>query len=252
MDLSAHPVLANFAGAVSFTEFIDRQSAWLQARGWHPGQALAVSASCRDELVACVRVGVRDRWNNAFDLSTLGGLPLAGRTGTRAIRDHAPEDAGTLQIVLFGMSHIGVLADGTPGYYVRHGNTRATTACGSLAAASAWAADAADDPLGQEAGIDPMDPEQSLVRARLHAADPDFHRLPPDEMAIWVAGIIADDLWLHAAQNTDPARVDVALVSGVLVHAPGGDWALPLAVRTRQSGLVEESAGAFDAQRGSP
>lgn len=245
MEAAAHPVLANFPGAVSFTEFIDRQSAWLEAHGWHRGQALAVSASCRDELVACVRVGVRDRWDNAFDLSTLGGLPLAGRTGTRAIRDHAPEDGGTLQIVLFGMSHIGVLADGTPGFYVRHGHTRATTACGSLAAAAAWAADAAADPLGQEFGIDPADPEQSLVRARLHAEDPHFYRLPADAMAVWVAGIIAADLWLHAAENTDPARVDVALVSGVLVHSPGGDWAVPGPVRTRQGGSVEQSGGAF-------
>lgn len=221
-------------------EFLELASSWLEGQGFHRGEALAVTASCRDEIVADLRAGVRAHWDNAFDFSSLSALPLAGATGMRAVLDHVPEVARRPQVVVFAMPHVGLLEDGSYGQVMRHGRTGPTSACGSLIAAASWASDAADDPLASESPIDPLDAEQSLVRQRLLRADAHFFRLDPLALATWVAGLILDDVWALVEAMSTPEAVDVAVVTGVLINGSQSDSVLPAAVRIRRAGLVAD------------
>ncbi len=219
-------------------DYLAERTGWLDGRGFHPGEALAVTASCRDELVAELRAGVRQWWDNAFDFSSLSGLPLAGVTGMRAVLDHTPEEVRRRQVVVFAMPHVGRLADGTYGQVMRRGRSHATTACGSLVAAAAWAEDAAGDPMAAEVQIDPLDPEQSLVRARLLRGDPQFFRRPPLALAQWVVELMRADLWQLVESFGRAEEVDVAVVLGVLVNGVDGDTVIPAGCRVRRRGVV--------------
>ena len=236
-----------YPDAIGLAEFLDLQSRWLSARGFDPDASLAVTAACRDEMVADLRAGVRRRWHNAFDFSSLSGLPLSGLTGMRAVLDHAPQSGPRLEVVIFALPHIGILADGTPGYSLRRGRRDPTSACGSLNAAATWAQDVRDNPLAGEAPFDEMDPEQSLVRMHLLRHVPELADLDPVAVVGRVAQLMVDDLWSLVQDVTDPARVDVALVSGILVHGGDGDDSVdPSVVRIRTGGTVRESRGAFE------
>lgn len=218
------------------TEFVAGRTQWLVSQGFEPHTSLAVMAACRDELAAGLRAEVRRQWDYAFDFASLSGLPLAGVTGARAVRDHAPEQAGRVQIVIWALPHVGVLDDGTVGQVMRRGRHRPTTACGSLHAAAEWAADAQHDPLAAEQPIDPRDPEQSLVRQRLLTAIPDLASLSTHDVVEQVAELMLADLWDLIETLTNPDGVDAAIVSGVLVHGSAGDFVAPRLVRLRRTG----------------
>jgi hypothetical protein len=238
----AHTGVGDNASSRPLGEYLAEQTRWLDAEGFHPGEALAVTSSCRDELVADLRAGVRRGWDNAFDFSSLSGLPLAGVTGMRAVLDHTPEEVRRRQVVIFAMPHVGVLPDGTYGQVMRRGRSRATTACGSLVAAAIWAEDAADDPMAAELQIDPLDPEQSLVRARLLRSDPQFYRRPPLALARWVADLMLVDLWQLVESFGRVDDVDVAVVLAVLVNGADGDGVIPTCTRMRRNGVVVDVA----------
>lgn len=234
-----------FPGAVPLIDFVDGQTRWLANQGFLPETSLAVLASCRDELAAGLRAEVRRQWDFAFDFASLSGLPLAGATGARAVRDHAPERAGRVQIVIWALPHVGVLDDGTVGQVMRRGRHHPTTACGSLHAAATWAADSRGDPLAGEQPIDPRDPEQSLVRRRLLSAYPGFDTFSPKELVERVVDLMLADLWDLIDTLTNPHNVDAAIVSGVLVHGSAGDFVAPRLVRLRRIGkTIELSASA--------
>jgi len=57
----AHTGTGNDVSSTPLAEYLAERTRWLNAEGFHPGEALAVTASCRDELVADLRAGVR-RW----------------------------------------------------------------------------------------------------------------------------------------------------------------------------------------------
>ncbi len=237
-------VTSKFPHAVELHDFLDQQGEVLAAHGFRPGEALAVTAGCRDELAAEYRAEVRRRWNQAFDFSSLSGLPFAGVTGMRAVIDHVPHVAGHPEVVIFAMPHIGLLEDGTMGRTMRRGRSRPTTACGSLIAATQAARgqqpaaappECSDRPL-----IDPLDPEQSLVQFRLAAEFGDISTMTPVELVTGVARLMVEDLWQLISAVTIPSEDDVALVSGVLIHCPDGDYVQPHAGRLLTGGKLVE------------
>lgn len=241
-------VTRHYPDAVPLEVFLKEQSTWLRGHGFDPAAALAVTASCRDEVVAALRAGVRHLWDNAFDFSSLSGLPLAGITGAQAVLAHAPVAAARPEIVIFALPHIGVLADGTPGQCLRRGRPEPTTACGSLTAAVAWADTFRGDPDAAHQPVDMQDPEQSLVRTHLLRHVPQLADLDPVAVVAEVAALQREDLWRLVERTTEPEDADVALVSGILVHGPDDeDFVSPQPVRTRTRGVVTDSAGAYPA-----
>lgn len=240
-----------FPGAVEMTTYLTDQEEHLAAEGFRPGDALGVAACCRDEIVSEFRAEIRRRWNWAFDFSSLSGLPLAGVTGIRAVIDHAPHTAGNPRIVIFAMPHIGILEDGRLGRVHRRGRSRSTTACGSLIAACDWvrnnppagttgAAGVEGAVLDDRLRVDRNDPEQSLVRHILRHRLGAFDRLPPARLIDAVADIMVDEMWSLVDQVTVPTEDDVALISGILVHGPDGDYVQPRVVRVRTDGHTTE------------
>ncbi|MCB0914964.1 MAG: hypothetical protein H6525_07970 [Actinobacteria bacterium] len=237
-------VVAIFPQAVELHEFLDQTGDVLAARGFHPGEALAVTAGCRDEIAAEYRAEIRRRWDQSFDFASLSGLPFAGVTGMRAVFDHVPHVAGHPEVVIFAMPHIGVLADGTMGRAMRRGRSRPTTACGSLLTAIQAARgvqptpppECSDRPL-----IDPLDPEQSLVQFRLAAQFGDISTMSPVDLVRGVAELMVTELWQLLAAVTIPGEDDVALVGGILIHGPdGNDYVSPYARLIRSDGVLTD------------
>lgn len=230
-----------FPGAVPMGRFLAQQSAWLRSSGFAPDDSLAVSATCRDEILAPLRAQVRTHWHRAFDFSSLSGLPLAGLTGVRAALGHAPQTGSRTEIVVFALPHIGLLANGTLGQAMRRGRVDPTAACGSLIAAIEQTR---KDPIG---AIDPDDPEQSLVRARLISETPDLAGSDLVTVTRTVQALMVTDLWRLLERISDADQVDVALVSGVVVHGPEGlDFVEPGGCRLRLRGRTLDSRGCFD------
>ncbi|MDQ1246437.1 MAG: hypothetical protein QG597_805 [Actinomycetota bacterium] len=236
-------VSTHFPGAIGLTDFLDRKRIWLQGHGFRPGDALAVTACCRDEIVSEFRAEVRRQWNWAFDFSSLSALPLAGATGIRAAIDHAPRIMGHPEIVVFALPHVGILEDGTAGHVMRRGRSRPTTACGSLMAAQRWAAATAHDPTATDLVIDPTDAEQSLVRIHLRRQLGDFSTMSPIALTEHVRELMLRGLWRQFTELTDTLTVDVALISAVLVHGHDGDYVQPKVIRLRRAGAVSETSG---------
>lgn len=232
-----------FPGAIELHDFLDAAGVALQEHGFRPGEALAVTAGCRDEIAAEYRAEVRRRWDQAFDFSTLSGLPLAGITGMRSVIDHTPHTAGHPEVVIFAMPHIGVLDDGTLGRVNRRGRSRPTTACGSITTAVRWAravpvSDVTGDP--EHPVVDPLDAEQSLVQEQLYGRLGDFSKLSKRDLIRAVADLMAYDLWRLLDAVTVPTEDDVAVVTGILVHGPDGDYVQPVATRLRIDGAISD------------
>ncbi len=221
---------------VPMETFLTQETRRLRDRGFDPEQALAVTATCRDEILAPLRGRVRAHWHRAFDFSSLSGLPLAGVTGASAVLDHAPQTGARAEVVIFALPHIGVLADGTVGLAMRRGRATPTSACGSLVAAMQWAR--SPDAALQAAAIDPSDPEQSLVRQRLLRDVPDLADADLFEVTRRLRELMVQDVRTLVDRVSSPHAADVAIVSGVLVHGPDGlDHVEPAESWTRVAGV---------------
>ncbi|MFN8124887.1 MAG: hypothetical protein U0R64_00025 [Candidatus Nanopelagicales bacterium] len=209
---------------VPLADFLAERSRDLVEAGFDPEVCLAVTATCRDEIMAPLRAGVRAHWHRAFDFSSLTGLPLAGVTGAAAALSHAPPVADRVRLVVFAMPHVGVLPDGTPGRVWRRGQAEPTTACGALIAALEWAA--ATDRTREVPTIDPEDPEQSLVRNRLLQVEPYL-----GDTDLWRATELVRSVMSRDARalflRPGPHPIDLAVVSGIVVHTTDGDLVLP-------------------------
>ena len=102
----------------------------LAAYGFADRTSLPLVSVCRDELMFGFVDAVTAHWGHCFDLSSLAGLPLMGRTGLGAALGHAPDDDGRHRLVVFAFPHIG--ADGGMGAVRRPGVPGTTSACGAV------------------------------------------------------------------------------------------------------------------------
>ena len=180
--------------------------------GFHEHTSLPLVSVCRDELMFGFVDAVTAHWGHAFDLSSLAGLPLMGRTGLAAALGHAPDDDGRHRLVVVAFPHIG--ADGGVGAVHRPGVPGTTAACGAVAVARTALASGVSGVV-----LDPHDVEESLLVQRLRrvlgsAEVPD---LPTVTELVRRAAV--EELALLLGDLSTPALVvDWALVSGVVVH----------------------------------
>lgn len=207
-----------YADAVDVDAFLDLVEHELEPYGFGPATALPLLSVCRDELMADFRRDVRRRWGHFFDLASLGGLPLVGRTGVAAALGHAPLDGVRHRLLVLALPHIGLEA-GVVGSVVRPGVPGTTSACGAIVVAQQALSAGVSGVV-----LDRHDVEESLLVARLHetvgaGAVPDL--VATTEL---VRRAAVDELRLLAGELSTPAApVDVALVSGIVVHATGHD-----------------------------
>lgn len=202
-------------------------SEWALARvGFRPSNCLPVVAACRDELMAGLEEEVTRTWGRPFQVGALGGLVFLGRTGVQAALGHAPGEDGRHRFVVFCLPHIGIDDDGVVGRVHRRGMHRGSTACGALAA---YRADLGSRGAGSRAragaggaDVDADDVEQSLLRRRLgvlldEGSVPSLTDLTELARQAAVADIRR---YVDLARGSEP--VDVAYVSGIVVHLPEG------------------------------
>lgn len=148
--------------SVSVEDFIT-WSEWSLARvGFRPSNTLALVDVCRDELMADFDEAVSVVWGRPFDIGSLAGMVFLGSTGLKAALSHVPGEDGRHRFVAFCFPHIGFDEEGTVGRVQRRGMSRASSACGALAAFRAELAAGRRD-----FSLETDDVEQSLLRMRL-------------------------------------------------------------------------------------
>jgi hypothetical protein len=180
--------------------------------GFAEHTSLPLVSVCRDELMFGFVDAVTAHWGHCFDLSSLAGLPLMGRTRLGAALGHAPDDDGRHRLVVFAFPHIG--ADGGLGAVHRPGVPGTTSACGAVDVAR-------NALLAGVSGVvlDPHDVEESLLVQRLRRilGSAPVPTLP--EVTELVRAAAVDELaLLLAGLSTPQTVVHWALVSGVVVH----------------------------------
>ena len=208
----------------------------LAAYGFHEQTALPLVSVCRDELMFGFVDAVTAHWGHAFDLSSLAGLPLMGRTGLAAALGHAPDDDGRHRLVVFAFPHIG--AAGGLGAVHRPGVPGTTAACGAVSVARTALATGVSGVV-----LDPHDIEESLLVQRLRRVlgtgeVPDLpavtelvRRAAVEELALLLADLSTPDI-----------VVDWALVSGVVVHLHDVDAVTLTAATVVVDGVATELA----------
>ena len=206
-----------FADLLDVTTLLDWTRDALAPFGFHEHTSLPLVSVCRDELMFAFVDAVTAHWGHCFDLSSLAGLPLMGRTGLGAALGHAPDDDGRHRLVVFAFPHIG--HDGGIGAVHRPGVPGTTAACGAVEVARTALMSGVSGVV-----LDPHDVEESVLVQRLRrilgSAD------VPDMPAVTelVRRSAVDELTLLLSGLTTPSVVvDWALVSGVVVHGHDDD-----------------------------
>lgn len=212
----------DFPSAIPANQFVHSTQDSLQAYGVHRGSALALIATCRDELAFALTAELQRAWGPAFDMAGLAGLFTLGRTGIAAARGHAPLVNGRRTFVLFGLTHVGVDDAGTIGNCERPGVPGVSRTCGALMALH-------DELAGGDAHtsdypyLDKYDPEQSRLRERIAPRIPD----PRHTDLLTITRIARDliDLDTDAVIKVlrdDEVPADVAVFTGIHIHGPRG------------------------------
>ena len=212
--MSATGLLEDSIGVNEFVTW----SEWSLARvGFRPSNCLPLIGVCRDELMVPFGEAVESTWGKAFAIGSLAGLVFLGRTGLSAALSHVPGEDGRHRFVAFCFPHIGIDDDGTVGRVQRRGMSRASTACGALAGYRAELEAGA-----RHAHLDGDDVEQSLLRMRLGPlVEVDTVPRLVDLTDLARACAVQDTRrFIDLARADEP--VDVAYISGLVVHLPDG------------------------------
>ncbi len=222
-------------GPVDVTTLLDV----LAPYGFSRDGSLPLVSVCRDELMTGFVDAVTSHWGRSFDLSSLGGLPLLGRTGLAAALGHAPDESGRHRLVVLAFPHVGVDADDGVGAVRRPGVPGTTTACGAVEVARRALHDGVSGVV-----VDPHDVEESLLLQRLRgvlgsAPVPSLADLTElvRTLAVDELRLLLDDL------AAGPVAVDAALLSGVVIHLRDRD------VATLRTAELRTSAGSVDLAR---
>ena len=144
-------------------------------------------------------------------------MVLAGKTGFGAAEAHSPigED-GRERYVFFATPHVAVGQAGAVGEVARQGRQQPSSGCGALISVLT---DILEDRL--DSSFDPDDIEQSLLRAKIS------DRLQTGEQHDLLSitnlahDVILDDLERTLDATFDPQTADLAVVTGIQIHAPG-------------------------------
>jgi hypothetical protein len=220
----AQQIRDEFPGAVPATDFVARWQESCLAAGFDADNALLAVGTCRDELCFPFVAQLESVWGPAFQLGSLAGLLTIGHTGMGAVASHAPRaPREPRRYVVVACTHIGVDDSGTFGYLRRVHQDVSSRTCGALMAFR-------DELLASRLrlGYDPVDPEMSLLRQRILTALVYGDIPEPVELTLAVAAIIAEDLrellgWIQDASAPE-RELQAAVVTGVLIHTPTGDW----------------------------
>jgi hypothetical protein len=173
---------------------------------------------CRDEITLPLVDDIERTWGEAFVFSSLGGLPILGKTGFLAAQQHAPiDERGIERYVYYALPHIAIGPQGEFGLYYRSGRQKASHACGAL---MAFQHELESGSLQLAPDLD--DIEQSalkryLLRKIRYGDVPNLLSLTRIAHAV-----ILEELERMIKLTVDPTRSDYGLFTGIQIHAPEG------------------------------
>ena len=206
-----------FPGVVLEEKFVAETRRVLGERGFSAENTIACVGGCRDEITHSLNQRLESAWGDAFSFASLAGMLTLGVTGMGAAHAHAPIDEdGRERYLYVVMPHIAVGANGEIGQCTRPGRDGISSACGALVA---FQKELASGTVQLE--FDSADPEQSLLKQRLHPLV--ANRPVPDliELTKITHDAIVNDLKTLIEQTVDPQKACYAVLSGIHIH--GGD-----------------------------
>lgn len=204
--------------------FIGETYRMLNGFGFNAANTIACVACCRDEISQTLKRSVMETWGESFNLSSLAGLFTAGKTGLMAAMHHAPHEDDRERYVFYAFPHIAVDGEGRIGVCRRKGMLRDSVACGAL---NAFQKEIAGGRVNLS--IDNGDIEQSLLKMRLIKEIP--YGSVPDllHLTFLTRQVIQNDLEAELHAVVDMGRSDYAVITGVQIHGPNGNYIWPSA-----------------------
>ncbi|WP_333653955.1 hypothetical protein [Dissulfurispira sp.] len=206
------------------SDFVEKTYAELNKFGFDSDNSIACVSVCRDEITQPLIRLIRDKWGEAFNLSSLAGMFFAGQTGLMAAMHHSPIVEGKERYVFYALPHIAIDAEGHLGACKRAGREGESTACGAL---NAFQKELSQGRLNLS--IDETDIEQSLLKRRLLREIPYGHVPDLLELTRISQRVIQKDLEHVLNTIIDRSRSDYAMVTGIQIHGPEHSYVYPAA-----------------------
>ncbi len=206
-----------FPEAVPQDRFVSWSYEALHRHGFRIENTIAFACVCRDEITLPLVEDIERTWGEAFIFSSLGGMPILGKTGFLAAQQHAPIEGGRERYVYYALPHIAIDDRGEFGIYFRLGREKPSHACGALVA---FHHELTSRSL--QLALDPDDLEQSFLKRHL------LHKLRygdvPDLLSLTkiAHAAILEELERMIQLTVDPTRSDYGVFTGIQIHAPEG------------------------------
>jgi len=222
--MSYFDVLMRFFPTVRTESDFVRETAWaLGPLGFTAQNTIAIVDVCRDEISQTIVRMIRDEWGEAFNLCSLAGMFFAGRTALSAAMHHAPRQDGRERYAFFSVPHIAVDAEGRLGVCERPGVGQ-SNASGAL---NAFLKELTGGRL--DVSLDEHDLEQSLLKMRLIREIP-YGKVPDLlELTRLVQRVALADLESALRPLISVDQCDYAVLSGIQIHGPDGNFVSPAA-----------------------
>ncbi|MFH2012414.1 MAG: hypothetical protein ABIJ37_06950 [Pseudomonadota bacterium] len=203
-------------------DFMEKTYSILGKEGFNADNTIASANVCRDEISQTIVNLIRERWGEAFNLSSLAGMFFAGRTALIAGMHHAPIEAGKERYVYYALPHIAIGSSGEMGVCKRKGREKEGNACGAL---NAFQKEIAEGRVNFS--MDNEDIEQSLLRMRLLRELPYGHVPDLLELTRIAHRVIRTDIDNALNNIVDKERCDYALITGIQIHGPDNNYVWP-------------------------
>jgi len=218
-NLFAESLKTHFPGCYEFSHFFRATSQFIRHKGFSRDNTLTLVGKCRDEVAQPAGEILEFIWGNTFDLTSLAGMVLCGKTGIRAAISHAPVRDNTERYLFFCGPHIAIHKNGSLGPMHRHGRQIDSHACGSLLGILS------EIQAGNlESAEDPDDIEQVHTKRQL------LKHIKPDQKVDLVDltkiahNCIYENLTrvVHATLKDSTKTIQHIFVSYIIIHGPFG------------------------------
>jgi len=216
-------------------EFINMTHEALNELGFSTDNTIACVGVCRDEISQPLIEMVQRNWGHIFNLSSLAGMFFAGKTGLSAAMHHAPNLDGKERYAFYSFPHIAIDGEGRVGVCEREGRHGESGACGAL---GIFQKELAQGNASAEIEID--DIELSLIRARLSQELPEGEIPDLLELTKVAQRAIQADLEALLAVLIDTRKSDYAVITGIQVHRPDGNFIAPISSYAYVDGTKRE------------
>jgi len=203
-------------------DFVARTYEELEKFGFSAENTIACVGVCRDEITQPLIGRIKDKWGEAFNLSSLAGMFFAGKTGLSAAMHHAPIVDGKERYLFYALPHIAIDEEVQVGCCKRTGRGGKSIACGALSAFQKEIADGRINPA-----LDSEDVEQSLLKMRLLKEIPDGQVPSLLELTKITQAVIQTDLEQALKGLIDTDKSNYAVATGIQIHGPDGNYVWP-------------------------